>query len=162
MSHSEPGAWSVAWDERDQPLVWRALDVIVPAFGFFMALWVICSELGLPFALGFTAAIAGFALASYLLRRENRSGGLTDDSEGQWHVSPVGLVYRASRVAKDQPYQIERVVRHLGGVVVWLKRAEPLLNGSASVRTFVWRGAMTTDDYRRLSVLLRWHSGGRA
>lgn len=161
MSHSELGAWSITWNERELPLVWRTLEIIAPAFGFCMAFWAVWSELGVTAAFVFGTLIAAVALVFYLLGQKFKSGEIRSP-EGHWHISPDGLVYRLADVAQGQRYQIERVVRHLGGAVLWLKHMEPLPNFPASVRVFVWRGAMSIDDYRRLSVLLRWHSGGQA
>lgn len=161
MTYSEPNVWSVSWSECDAPLHWRGLELIVPALGFSLALWSIWSELGSVMALFFTAAVAGVMLVVGLLGRSVGSRVL-DGADGQWHICPEGLVYRASGLGHDQSFEIERVVRHLGGMVVWLKGGMASVNGEQSVRIRVWRGSMSFDVYRRLSILLRWHSGGRA
>lgn len=161
MTYSELDVWSVSWGESDPPLHWRVLELIVPAFGFSLALRSIWSELGPVMALFFAAIVGGVILVVGLLGRSVGSRA-PDGADGQWHICPEGPVYRVSGCGHDQSFEIERVVRHLGGMVVWLKGSVASVNGAQSVRIRVWRGSMSLDVYRRLSILLRWHSGGQA
>ena len=160
MSYSELGAWSVVVSERQKPLAWQLLEWALPAIGFLMGLWSIWSELGVRVSLTFTAAVIGVVTLTHRRQRAARSSPALDP-DGQWRICQRQVVYRPPNQAHDLPHRIERVVRHVGGIVVWLKRVDPSSGISRSVRVYAWRSTMSADSYRRLSVLLRWHSEAR-
>lgn len=146
-------SWSLAINSSKRPVWLFAIEISLSLATILVSSWITYLQMGT--AAAFVAMVAcALAMAGWSVVWLKRQREVLTP---QVIVTPEHIQIRQGG-HRAQLGMLKRLRQHWGGLTLEIL-ADSGKTRSPSVRMQVWRDSLTSDQYRRLVLMLHWHLG---